>query len=299
MARAMTDARTLTLALQGKWSGQTGIARCPAHDDRSPSLSIADGAEGRLLLTCHAGCAFESIRAALRQMGLLGAQGFQPIGPIIAAQRRAAAQAAELKRSHQAMQLWQDSAPVTGTPAERYLRSRGITCALHPSLRYKESCWHASARRLPALVASVLALQGNASAVHRTYLRPDGSGKAEVSPCKAMLGPVAGGAVRLARAPGPLVVAEGLETALSLLCGLLPGPAAVWAALSAGGMARLHLPPVPGQLIIAPDGDPTGRQGAEALALRAHALGWRVAVMPPPEGFDWNDVLIGKAGDPR
>jgi len=37
------------------------IAQCPAHDDRNPSLSVKEGSDGRLLLKCHAGCAFEDI----------------------------------------------------------------------------------------------------------------------------------------------------------------------------------------------------------------------------------------------
>jgi hypothetical protein len=65
----------------------------------------------------------------------------------------------------------------------------------------------------------------DAFAVHRTYLLPDGSGKAAIDPDKMMLGAVAGGAVRLTDGPGGLVVAEGIETALSLACGLLSGPA--------------------------------------------------------------------------
>jgi hypothetical protein len=40
-------------------------ARCPAHEDRTPSLSIAEGADGRVLLTCHAGCTVDAILAAL------------------------------------------------------------------------------------------------------------------------------------------------------------------------------------------------------------------------------------------
>jgi hypothetical protein len=40
-------------------------ARCPAHDDRKPSLSVAEGQDGRVLLTCHAGCTVEAITAAL------------------------------------------------------------------------------------------------------------------------------------------------------------------------------------------------------------------------------------------
>ena len=36
---------------QGRW-----IARCPAHDDRSPSLSVRELSDGRVLVHCHAGC---------------------------------------------------------------------------------------------------------------------------------------------------------------------------------------------------------------------------------------------------
>jgi hypothetical protein len=41
------------------------MARCPAHDDRTPSLSIAQGDDGRVLLHCHAGCEHRAIAAAL------------------------------------------------------------------------------------------------------------------------------------------------------------------------------------------------------------------------------------------
>ena len=97
-------------------------------------------------------------------------------------------------------------------------------------------------------------------AVHRTYLRPDGRGKAEVDPPKAMLGAVNGGAVRLAQGPGPLIVAEGIETALSLASGLLHGPATIWAALSTSGIRGLRLPAQLGALVIASDGDEPGRE---------------------------------------
>ena len=47
-------------------------ARCPAHDDKNPSLSIAEGAGGKVLVTCHAAsldCTFEAIRDALWPQG--------------------------------------------------------------------------------------------------------------------------------------------------------------------------------------------------------------------------------------
>jgi hypothetical protein len=94
---------------------------------------------------------------------------------------------------------------------------------------------------------------------------------------------------------GPLVVTEGIETGLSLLSGLHVKTAMVWSALSAGGMERLNLPKATGKLIVASDGDPVGRKAADVLATRAQALGWEVSLLPAPDGFDWNDVLTGKA----
>ena len=40
-------------------------AKCPAHGDKNPSLTISEGAEGRILLHCHAGCSLEKVCAAL------------------------------------------------------------------------------------------------------------------------------------------------------------------------------------------------------------------------------------------
>lgn len=46
-------------------SGSGWTARCPAHEDHEPSLSVAEGADGRVLLTCHRSCKFEDIAGAL------------------------------------------------------------------------------------------------------------------------------------------------------------------------------------------------------------------------------------------
>jgi hypothetical protein len=48
-----------------KRCGRGYKARCPAHDDRNPSLSINEGDAGRSILYCHAGCTPEAITSAL------------------------------------------------------------------------------------------------------------------------------------------------------------------------------------------------------------------------------------------
>ena len=142
----------------------------------------------------------------------------------------------------------------------------------------------------------VAAVQGaGLPAVHLTYLRPDGSGKADIEPAKAMLGATAGGAVRLTEGRSRLVVSEGVESVLSLLCGLLDDPVTLWAALSTSGLRGLRLPPEPGRLTIATDGDAQGRAAGHTLAERAHAMGWQVSLLPAPAGRDWNDILTEKA----
>lgn len=110
-----------------------------------------------------------------------------------------------------------------------------------------------------------------------------------------MLGATSGGAVRLSEGTVRLVIAEGIESALSLLCGLLTGPANVWASLSTSGMRALLLPEKAGHVVIAGDGDQPGREAGAALAARAHALGWQVSLIDPGTGADFNDVLTGKA----
>jgi hypothetical protein len=46
------------------------VACCPAHDDKTPSLSIEDAPNGNLLVHCHAGCSQNAVIEALRDRGL-------------------------------------------------------------------------------------------------------------------------------------------------------------------------------------------------------------------------------------
>lgn len=292
----MTEAQRITAALHGKWYGRYGLARCPAHGDRSPSLSLSDGPGGRLLAHCKTGCTFGAVLDALRGLGIVDGRGTVPQTDPAELARYEAAQRREAdKREAQARTIWTEAQPIGGTIAETYLRRRAITCALPDTLRFHPQCWNGpTARRLPAMVARIDG--GDRLAVHRTWLRGDGSGKAEVEPAKAMLGACAGGAVRLADGRDALAVAEGIETTISLLCGPLTGSVAVWAALSTSGLTGLRLPAAPGKLIIATDGDAPGQAAGHKLAERAAGLGWAVTLFPAPDGRDWNDVLQAMKG---
>lgn len=44
----------------GRW-----VARCPAHDDRGPSLSVRELEDGRALLKCFAGCTVHEVVQAV------------------------------------------------------------------------------------------------------------------------------------------------------------------------------------------------------------------------------------------
>jgi hypothetical protein len=100
--------------------------------------------------------------------------------------------------------------------------------------------------------------------------------------------------VKLCDGPGPLLVAEGIETALAAWSLRGDATARAWAALSTSGLRALRLPPQPGRLCIAADGDAPGMAAAHALAERAHTLGWQVTIAQPPAGADWADILKGR-----
>lgn len=55
----------LTARLKAKASHGHWMARCPAHDDRTPSLQISEGPDGRILLKCFAGCSIDDITNVL------------------------------------------------------------------------------------------------------------------------------------------------------------------------------------------------------------------------------------------
>ena len=102
---------------------------------------------------------------------------------------------------------------------ETYLRSRDIKIDVPDCVRYHPRLKHyPSGQYLPAMIAAVTVYPDpEIVAIHRTYLKQDGSGKADVEPNKMMLGSIKGGAVMFGPSSGlNLFITEGIENALTL-----------------------------------------------------------------------------------
>ena len=209
------DAQEITRALGGSWHGSYGMCLCPVHDDgRTPGLKITDDKrkDDGIDLHCFAGCDWRDVKAVLQERGLLS-EFSSSRSPSNRArrQRKTRRKPAPPKgvdidektrhRTAQAREIWHQSQPAIGTMVETYLRSRAIALPPPPSLRFHPDLRYGpTGAPFPAMVAGVQAPDRKITAVHRTYLRPSGTGKAQVSDPKRARGRLGAGAVRLAKA---------------------------------------------------------------------------------------------------
>ncbi len=285
------SAEAIAEALNGRRSGKGWMARCPAHPDITPSLSINETPTGKVLVKCFGGCSQAEVIAALRHRGLWSG-----------CNRRMAIEATPVvqkdddhrlthsnERSDVALGLWRSSVPATGTLAETYLTSRGIFLPVPDALRFNCALRHPSGGHWPAMVALVThGVDGTPLAVLRTFLARDGSGKAPVKPERMMLGPCRSGVARLGDPGEVLLVGEGIETCLAAM--QATGHPA-WAALSTSGLRSLELPREVRHVIVVADGDDAGEAAACQCAYRWQREGRRVRIARPPRGSDFNDLM--------
>jgi len=277
------EGRSLVERLGGRWTANGGLCRCPAHDDRSPSLSVRVGRTS-LLLHCFAGCTATEVLKALRASG-------QPLGKAAEGNRgRDSAPGGGTRAA--ALRVWAEARPLAGSLAQLYLEGRGLA-ASSTELRYHPRTphgpWPLTLFR-PALIAAVRDATG-VIAVHRSFLDPRGNVLARIEEPRCGLGRFGAGAVRLGGIAPRLGLAEGIETAMSAtaLFGL-----PCWATL---GTERFRLVDLPGEveeLALFLDNDAGGRR-AEMLARAAFAHLPIEPFYPRQRGADWNDVLRARA----
>lgn len=288
-----SPAATIAHALGGNKSGAGWMARCPAHEDSTPSLSLRDAHDGRLLVYCHAGCDQRTVIAALAQRGLwTSACPDHQCSPRTTKQVASDGKmrACERKRTLAALRVWAQASPAPETAVEVYLRRRGITIPLPHTIKFHCSLAHPSGREFPAMVALVAhGFDNRPVGIHRTFLDPETELKANVQPNKMMLGPCRGGVVRLGPATKPLMIGEGIETCLAAMQATR---LSAWAALSTSGMVSLALPRDILDVVILADGDAPGERAAATAARRWSSSGRRIRIARPPLGQDFNDVLL-------
>jgi putative DNA primase/helicase len=279
-------ARRICETRGGHWSGSKGMARCPAHDDRSPSLGLTLG-RSAILFHCFAGCSQAEVLAALAREGFAARQlfgGSSGTCPLPSPR--------ELKPSANVLRLWREARLISGSPAKAYLEARGITAAssalrFHPRTPLGP---RGSVQFLPAMLAAV-GLDEGAIAIHRTFLDPVKPAKARFAKPKRALGALHGGAVRLfAPTDDRLGLAEGIESALSARA--LTGIPS-WATLGNERFGLVSIPESVTELHLFVDNDAGGDLAAER-GLEAYAREGRQVVLrrPSKRGTDWNDELI-------
>lgn len=179
-----------------------------------------------------------------------------------------------------------------------YFQHRGLTGNLPRTLGFIENELYqddTTATYLPAMVTLVRASDGTIVGVHRTYLDPDGPGKAKVKTPKKFFkalypGALTGSAIRLYRHDGVIGIAEGIEKAVAIAQATgIP----MWAA--GGAMLLKAFTPPAGvrQVDIWADNDQSwvGQKAAFTLAIRLLNMRIPVRVMIPDDEGDWMDVL--------
>lgn len=271
-------------------AGSEWKACCPFHADRSPSFTIFDGDRRFHCFGCGASgdvldfvqrTANVDLHEAVRLLGAC-----ERPTCVVPVRGPTNDKAATVER---ARSIWREAAPVTGTPAEAYLRRRGIVIDVPPAFRFAR-LKHPDGGQHPCLVALVTSPSNEAVGVQRTYLDDEGR-KAAVSTVKLSLGRVSGGAIRLAAAAPELIVTEGAEDGLTLLQEL---GRPVWIAAGASMLPSISIPACTRSIIIGADGDAAGEEAARRAAGVYAARGLAVRIMRPAAGFkDFNEQLTG------
>jgi hypothetical protein len=251
---------------------------CPLGCSYSVSLWQTDS--GRPRARCFGGCNEDEVLAAVA----LGGEIELPTTPPSRVHDERRVNGARLIYRHMALDR----------RTEVYLRSRGIR-RTSSILRFSEQAPHRLGIRVPAIGAPIVNAAGEMTAVHMTYVRRNGDGKADFvdkEHQRECRGPIAGCSIRLLGDDHPreLLIGEGIESTLSA-AELFDIPAA-WSAINATGLSAIRLPRSVRAVVIAADADIAGWRNALRLQERCLSEGIRVRIVSPKiPGEDFNDVL--------
>ncbi len=288
-------------------AGNEMKACCPFHADRTPSFTIyADDRRAHCFGCAWSGDVLDFVQQAYG-VKLPGAIEMLDGGALRELEQQRAPAKPKPDMRPVAQRIVNASAPIKGTPAEVYLRSRGITMALPHTLRFArlappqiEGNGVLAANGpglLPALVAIVTDARGQLVGLQRTYLTEEGSKVAVKATdsdrkpkVKYSLGNVIGGSIQLGPASASMLVTEGLEDGLTLAQAL---GRSVWVAAGTSMMPQMVFAPETKAVVIGADGDAAGDLAATKAAAAYREAGLAVRIMrPTPPYKDFNAELM-------
>src|SRR5262245_42823194 len=121
------NAEGIARALGGKRSGRQWLGRCPAHDDRNPSLLIFD-ALTTVQFRCFAGCAPRDVIAALRKRRILQHDVPESRATLYGTAPKCSGRTDEGVEDRQrfGLDIWNRSIDPRSTIGEMYLNRRGL-----------------------------------------------------------------------------------------------------------------------------------------------------------------------------
>ena len=265
---------------------------CPFHDDRSPSFTIfADGTRFYCFGCGASGDVLDYVQRS-NGVGLREAADMLGAGSLPSVDVRPIPAPDDRHRIEEARTIWRNAVPAAGTPAESYLRARGLHLPIPASIRFARLPYGKRGREYPCLIAAVGSVDNKLVGIQRTFLNDAGTGKAAVPKAKLSLGRVSGGAIRCAPCAAALVVCEGLEDGLTLMQEM---GRAVWVAAGASMLPNMLFPDGVRSVVIGADGDETGEAAARKAADAFTGRGHQVRTIRPLDGFkDFNAELQGQ-----
>jgi len=273
-------------------SGAEFSAHCPFHSEKTPSFTVNDAKGFYHCFGCGAHGDVVDFVAAIDGCGLREAAARLGAGDLPLARRdnHVINVGGKSDMIEATRRIWRTAKLISGTPAEAYLRGRGIYMPLPPTLRFAR-LKHPTGGVHPCLIAVVISADKMFAGIQRTYLTDDGH-KAAVTPVKMSLGTIAGCAIRLEPPAAEIIVCEGVEDGLTLQQEI---GRAVWVAAGASMLSAMRFPPIVTSVVIAADNDVAGEQQADKAARAFAERGLRVRIIRPADGSkDFNSELTGE-----
>ena len=262
---------------------------CPFHGEKSPSFTIFASGKRFYCFGCGAsGDVLDFVRRA-HGVSLRRAADMLSGGSMPSVEVTMLSSDGKPDRVEEAQAIWRSAQPITGTPAETYLRFRGLHLPLPASLRFTHLRYGRHGPKRPVLVAAIASADNKLIGIQRTYLNSNGTGKADISKPKLSLGRVVGGAIRLAPCAKSMFVCEGLEDGLTLQQEL---GQATWVAAGASMLPAMQFPMEVSAIAIGGDNDEAGRMSADKACEAFTGIGIAARVFFPGLGKDFNGELM-------